>query len=169
MCLFMCSGDVRGLLVLTSLKPQWATSITAGERSCVYHYMTTTIIILSHWGRVTHVCVRNLICSGPDNGLSPGRCQAIIWTNVGILLIGPIGTKFNFNRNSNNFLEGNAFEHVCEMAVILFRPQCVNVFNRRIHNNCISVTIIPSFTSCIFSFAVLHQPVILLRSGVYTN
>ena len=29
-----------------------------------------------------------------DNGLSPGRRQAIIWTNAGILLIGPLGTNF---------------------------------------------------------------------------
>ena len=27
---------------------------------------------------------------GSDNGLSPGRRQAIIWTNAGILLIGTI-------------------------------------------------------------------------------
>ena len=30
-----------------------------------------------------------------DNDLSPDRCQAIIWNNAGILLIGPLGTKFN--------------------------------------------------------------------------
>ena len=36
-------------------------------------------------------------CSGlgSDNGLSPGRRQAITWTNVGILLIGPLGTNFS--------------------------------------------------------------------------
>ena len=33
--------------------------------------------------------------TGSDNGLSPGRHQAIIWTNAGILLIGPLGTYFN--------------------------------------------------------------------------
>ena len=32
---------------------------------------------------------------GSDNGLSPGRRQAIIWTNDGILLIGPLGTNFS--------------------------------------------------------------------------
>ena len=44
---------------------------------------------------MTHICTSNLpiICS--DNGLSPGRCQAIIWTNAGILLIGPLGTNFS--------------------------------------------------------------------------
>ena len=29
------------------------------------------------------------------NGLLPGRLQAIIWTNAGILLIWPLGTNFN--------------------------------------------------------------------------
>ena len=50
---------------------------------------------LTHWGRVTHRCVGNLTIIGSDNGLSPGRRQAIIWTNVGILLIGPLGTNFS--------------------------------------------------------------------------
>ena len=30
-----------------------------------------------------------------DNGLSPVRCQAITWTNAGVLSIGLIGTNFN--------------------------------------------------------------------------
>ena len=52
---------------------------------------------LTHWGRVMlmHICVGNLTIIGPDNGLSPGRHQAIIWTNAGILLIGPLGTNFS--------------------------------------------------------------------------
>ena len=50
---------------------------------------------LTHWGRVTHICVGNLTIIGSDNGLSPGRRLAITWTNVGILLIGPLGTNFS--------------------------------------------------------------------------
>ena len=50
---------------------------------------------LTHWGRVTHICVCKLTTIDSDNGLSPGRRQAIIWTNAGILLIGPLGTNFN--------------------------------------------------------------------------
>ena len=50
--------------------------------------------VLTHWGRVTHICVGKLTIIGSDNGLSPGRRQAIIWTNAGILLIGPLGTNF---------------------------------------------------------------------------
>ena len=55
----------------------------------------TCVFLLTHWGRVTHICVGNLTIIGPDNGLSPGRCQAIIWTNAGILLIEPWGTNFS--------------------------------------------------------------------------
>ena len=44
---------------------------------------------LTHWGRVTHICLSNLTIIGSENGLSPGRRQAIIWTNAGVLLIGP--------------------------------------------------------------------------------
>ena len=53
------------------------------------------IMMLTHWGRVTHIYVGNFIIIGSDNGFSPGRCQAIIWTNAGILLIGPLGTNFS--------------------------------------------------------------------------
>ena len=49
---------------------------------------------LTHWGLVTHICVGKLIIIGSDNGLSPGRRQAIIWTSAAILLIGPLGTNF---------------------------------------------------------------------------
>ena len=48
---------------------------------------------LTHWSRVTHICVDKLTTIGSDNGLSPGRRHAITWTIVGILLIGPIGTN----------------------------------------------------------------------------
>ena len=50
---------------------------------------------LTHWGRVTHICVSKLTIIGSENGLAPGRRQAIIWTNAGMLLIGPLGTNFN--------------------------------------------------------------------------
>ena len=51
--------------------------------------------VLTHWGRVTHICVRKSTTIGSDNGLSPRRRQAIIWTNAGILLIGPLGTNLS--------------------------------------------------------------------------
>ena len=52
-------------------------------------------MMLTHWGRVTHTYVDKPTIIGSDNGLLPERRQAIIWTNAGILLIGPLGTNFS--------------------------------------------------------------------------
>ena len=51
--------------------------------------------VLTHWGRVMHIFVGKLTNIDSDNGLAPQRRQAIIWTNVGILLIEPLGTNFS--------------------------------------------------------------------------
>ena len=51
------------------------------------------VVLLTHWGRVTHICVGNLPIIGSDND--------IIRTNAWILLIGPLGT------NSSDILVGN--------------------------------------------------------------
>ena len=89
-------------------------------------------VILTHWGRVTHICVGNLTIIGSNNRLSPGRLQAIIWTNAGILLIGPLGTNFSeifaeITTFSFIFVQENVFESVvCEMAAILSQSHCVN-------------------------------------------
>ena len=42
---------------------------------------------------MTHICVGKLTIIGSDNGLSPGRRQAIIWTNAEILLIWHLETN----------------------------------------------------------------------------
>ena len=57
--------------------------------------MIICIMVLTQWGRVTHICVGKLTIIASDNGLSPGRRQAIIWTNAGISLIGSLGTNFS--------------------------------------------------------------------------
>ena len=44
---------------------------------------------------MTHICVSKLIIICSDNGLTPGRRQAIIWNNGGILSIGTLGTNFS--------------------------------------------------------------------------
>ena len=65
------------------------------QSSHTYCLITVKPVGLTHWGRVTHICVSKLASIVSDNGLSPGRRQAIIWTNAGILLIGPLGTNFS--------------------------------------------------------------------------
>ena len=49
---------------------------------------------LTNWGRVMHISVSKLTIIGSEKGLPPSRCQTIIWTNAGIVLIGPLGTNF---------------------------------------------------------------------------
>ena len=46
-----------------------------------------------HWGRASDVGKLTII--GSENGLAPSRRQATIWTSVGILLFGPLGTNFS--------------------------------------------------------------------------
>ena len=64
-------------------------------RELIAWYGTYVSSILTHWGWVTHICISKLTIIGSDNGLSPSRRQASIWTNAGILLIGPLGTNFS--------------------------------------------------------------------------
>ena len=44
---------------------------------------------------MTYIWVNTLTIIGSDNGLSPDRHQAIIWTNDGLLLIGPLETNLS--------------------------------------------------------------------------
>ena len=61
---------------------------------CIVEINCKTSPSLTHWGRVTHICVSKQIIIGSDNGLSPARRQVIIWTDAGKLLFGPQGTNF---------------------------------------------------------------------------
>ena len=61
-----------------------------------YCIIKKTITMKStHWGCVTHISISKLTIIGLDNGLSPGWRLAIIWTNAGMLLIGPLRTNFS--------------------------------------------------------------------------
>ena len=83
------------------------------------------IVLLTHWGQVTHICISKLTIIGSDNGLSPSRRQAIIWTNAGILLIQPSGTNI-----SEILIEIDVFSfkkmHL-KMLSAKCRPFCLNL------------------------------------------
>ena len=72
---------------------------------------------------------------GSDNGLLPGRRQAIIWTNAGILLIRTLGTNF-----SEIVIEIQTFSlkkmHL-KMSSVKRQPFCLglNVLNAYIISN----------------------------------
>ena len=67
-----------------------------------------------------------------DNGLSPVRRQAIIWTDADILPIGPLKTNVSeiwiVFVNENVYLKNFVFK----MAAILSRSQCVCLKKLRI-------------------------------------
>ena len=81
--------------------------------------------LLIHWGRVTHICVSKLTIIGSDNGLSPGRRQAIIWTNAGLLLIEPLGT--NFSEISIGIQRFSFKEMHLNMSSAKWRPFCLGL------------------------------------------
>ena len=51
--------------------------------------------LVTYLDRVTHICFVNLTIIGSDNGFSPDRRQAIIWTSAGISLIRTLGTNLS--------------------------------------------------------------------------
>ena len=101
MLLAQCKTAVSPLLMhwrYCSLALSHQCSVKRVSWSCWHHHCSMGSYqkwILTHWGQVTHICIGKLTIIGSDNGLLPGRCQAIIWTSAGILLIGPLGTNFS--------------------------------------------------------------------------
>ena len=91
---------------------------------------------LTHWGRMTHICVSNLTIIGSDNGLSPERRQAVIWTNDGILLIGPLGT--------------NCSEILIEILNVSFKNMRLKVSSAKWRPFCLGLNVL-----MIFSFGVI--------------
>ena len=92
----MCGNPEWGddvIIIISWLELEWYWQWTVSHDSLVLWQGTSNI--LTHWGRETHTCISKLSIIGSDNGLSPGRRQTIIWTNAGILSIGPIGTILN--------------------------------------------------------------------------
>ena len=64
----------------------------------IFYFMlgvVKTLYTITHGGWVMHICISDLTIISSDNGLSPGRLYATIWTNTGILLIEPLGMNFS--------------------------------------------------------------------------
>ena len=108
----------------------------AGVKCIVPYYARPfPILALTHWGWVMHKCISKVTIIGSDNGLSPGRRQAINWTNVGILSIGCLGTNF-----SEILLKIPIFSFKKMQLKMLFwkwRPFChsLNVLISRCHDS----------------------------------
>ena len=77
---------------------------------------------------MAHICIGNLTIIASDNGLSPERRQAIIWTSAGILLIEPLVT--NFSEISIGIQTFSFKKMHFKMSSAKWRPFCLglNVF-----------------------------------------
>ena len=80
---------------------------------------------LTRWGRVTHACVSKLTIICSDNGLSPARRQASIWTNAVVLLIGTLGTNISALLSE---IQTFSYKKVyCKMSSEKWQPFCLDI------------------------------------------
>ena len=123
--------QIRLWLVACWVPGVWFNKMMSSYQYRKFHYGDKSLYIVSasrslnHWGRVTHICVSTLNIIGSDNGLLPGRRQAIIWTSAGILPMWPSGTNF-----SEMLIEIHTFSfkkmHL-KMSFGKVRPFCLNL------------------------------------------
>ena len=108
---------------------------------------------LTHWGRVTHICVSKLSITGSDNGLSPGRRQAIIWTNAGILLIEPLGTKFS--------------EILIEIRTFSFNKMHLKMASGNWRPFCLGLNVLKHQNSNSIMYTIRHAPFLGCDNGIH--
>ena len=98
---------------------------------------------LNHWGLVTHICVTKLTTSGSDNGLSPCRHQAIIWTNAGIALIGPLG------RNISEILSA--------IYAVSFKKMHLEMSSGKWQPSCLGLNVLNDINGCYWVFFIVKS------------
>ena len=74
---------------------------------------------------MTHICIGKQTIIVSDDGLLPGWRQAIIWTNAGILLIGPLGT--NFSEILIEILTFSFTKMCLKVSSVKWRPFCLGL------------------------------------------
>ena len=93
--------------------------------ACVYAYADKSKSLCN--GMLVIACKGRNVVNSLRPSDSPGRRQAIIWTNAGILLTRTLRSNSGeILSETDTFSLKNAHQNVvCEMAAILSRPQCV--------------------------------------------
>ena len=120
--------NVEGKFMHYDINTVMVLQLRHNRNSHKYFFCKAMNKCLTHWGWVMHICISKLTIIGSDNGLSPGRRQAIIWTNAGVMFTGPLGANFSeiLIEIFYIFIQENAFGNVVwKMTAILSRPQCV--------------------------------------------
>ena len=94
---------------------------------------------LSLW--VTHICVSKVTIIGTDNGLSPGRRQAIIWANARWVFIEPLGANFS--------------EILIEILTFSFKKMRLKVSSAKWRTFCLGRNVL-IYTGCWLSLLVMY-------------
>ena len=81
--------------------------------------------VLTHWGRVIHVCVSKSTIIGSDKGLSPGWWQAIIWTNIWILSIPTLETNSSETLGKSRTFSFRKMH--LQMSSVKWQPFCLGL------------------------------------------
>ena len=86
-------------------------------------------VILTQWGRWVsiHTSIPSVII-GSDNGMSPARCQAIIWTNAALLSIRPWGIKVS--------------EFVIESETFSFKNMRLKISSAKLRTSCLGLNVL---------------------------
>ena len=129
---------------------------------------------LNQWGPVTYICVGKPTINGSDNGLSPGRCQAIIWTSDGILLIGNL--EINFREILISIHIFLFYKMHLKMSSAKWRQFCVKVCTPicRVWFLCVFITVlivpmwcIPHLSTVAYAKISYSCPANMLISGAH--
>ena len=138
------------VLLLTHIcvtRPQWvmfsqayhlsSTRLVTINENFKYRSLSTfwtvsvTLVDLTHWSRVMHICVGNLTTIGSDNCLSSGRREATIWINAGTLSIRHLGTNFS--------------EILFEIHIFSFRKTHLKRSSAKCRSFCLGLNVLKSF------------------------
>ena len=90
----------------------------------IWHFLT-------NWGRVTHIGVCKITTVGSDNGLSPGRGQAVIWTIAGVLL-NRSKLQWNLKPNSIIFIQCVISFRTCDRYSTIYVKQIIRQIKFRV-------------------------------------
>ena len=97
-----------------------------------------------------HKCVSKLTIIGSNNGLSPGRRQALIWTNAGILLIGPVGTNFS--------------EILIEIYTFSFKKMHLKILSAKWRPFCLGLNVFTIFCQYLHFITISSFQIVLIWS-----
>ena len=117
--------SVKGSLFGTELVTKSMLGICFDLILLIVHWYSVWIYCIIYWSQVRYACISNFATIGTDNRLSPGRHQAIIGTNAGILFIRNLGRSFTEIKSE---IHTFSFKKIhLKMSSAKWRPFCLDL------------------------------------------